>query len=903
MATEKTLKTRVKMKHGKESEWALATKFTPLVGEIIVYDVDNNHTSPRFKVGDGLTNVNNLKFVNQDELAKITTLGDELFAVKNEYLPKTGGTLSGNLVLSEASATIQKNSSVERGFVINNTNNSAMVNLTMSASKRGIYSSPSSGDGYWVMSSPLNTNSWEFVGTASKSKVLSNLNLASSSSTSTGYWNPYTWTITSPWDGYSGIFAITTNESNAFSGIFSVKVRASQIGVLDVSELKWLSASSTPPELSLSIVETSGTSLVARLYIKVPRTYLSYILSKIQSQYIGTETTSVAIVSSIIGTVKHTAKTVFLPSLSLGSALPIANGGTGSTTASGALSNLGGLAKAGGTMSGGLSIKNGTRFSQIAFAPSFDPSYGGTIVYDAGGTNIYGDSTNFFIRQYSITNGATSSEGMGKFEQFNFPSTTPGLTESASYMILTTKNPPTASQVGALPLSGGKMTGLIEMSTDSLKGLGFIVERTDTDKRLFFGIGSDGINKGIYNSKLGIWDLNITDDNIKFANGKFFMGRTGTFVSFGNISSKGQLVSQTNSYPGLTIQNANGAQLGSFYSTSSDGSYGNVAIAVNKDSSSAAYYTFSNFGRFSSPRDIQTITFRAKSDSNPGFVFLNNNETMLSQFYVATTDGSYGNILLKVLSSATKASYFTFKNDGIFSAPSDIISNGGILKSSRNTNPCFAMTNQNGAWLASLVAVTSDGSYGNTQLAVYKSATESSTFTFSNQGSFRAPNTVYSSLFAVQSNNNPQLMLQNASGAPLGMLYMNTTTGGYSSAYLRVYSSASAYSTFNFGNDGKLSCGSLALATALPISSGGTGTTTAAAARTNLGITPANIGAAASSHTHSYLPLSGGTISGSIAVTGNVTSNGKSVYTAGGNVIYSSTQPTGSTGMIWLKPV
>lgn len=46
----------------------------------------------------------------------------------------------------------------------------------------------------------------------------------------------------------------------------------------------------------------------------------------------------------------------------------------------------------------------------------------------------------------------------------------------------------------------------------------------------------------------------------------------------------------------------------------------------------------------------------------------------------------------------------------------------------------------------------------------------------------------------------------------------------------------------------------------VPIAKGGTGATTAAAARSALGITPANIGAAASSHTHSYLPLSGGTL-------------------------------------------
>ena len=52
----------------------------------------------------------------------------------------------------------------------------------------------------------------------------------------------------------------------------------------------------------------------------------------------------------------------------------------------------------------------------------------------------------------------------------------------------------------------------------------------------------------------------------------------------------------------------------------------------------------------------------------------------------------------------------------------------------------------------------------------------------------------------------------------------------------------------------------------LGIAHGGTGATTAAAARTNLDITPANIGAAPSSHNHSYLPLSGGTLTGNVTI-------------------------------------
>lgn len=66
----------------------------------------------------------------------------------------------------------------------------------------------------------------------------------------------------------------------------------------------------------------------------------------------------------------------------------------------------------------------------------------------------------------------------------------------------------------------------------------------------------------------------------------------------------------------------------------------------------------------------------------------------------------------------------------------------------------------------------------------------------------------------------------------------------------------------------------------LAIARGGTGATTAADARTALGITPANIGAAASNHTHSYLPLSGGTLTGALTARG-ITPSADSTYDIG----------------------
>ena len=47
----------------------------------------------------------------------------------------------------------------------------------------------------------------------------------------------------------------------------------------------------------------------------------------------------------------------------------------------------------------------------------------------------------------------------------------------------------------------------------------------------------------------------------------------------------------------------------------------------------------------------------------------------------------------------------------------------------------------------------------------------------------------------------------------------------------------------------------------VPVSNGGTGATSAANARTNLGITPENIGAADEEHTHSAADITSGTMS------------------------------------------
>ena len=73
------------------------------------------------------------------------------------------------------------------------------------------------------------------------------------------------------------------------------------------------------------------------------------------------------------------------------------------------------------------------------------------------------------------------------------------------------------------------------------------------------------------------------------------------------------------------------------------------------------------------------------------------------------------------------------------------------------------------------------------------------------------------------------------------------------------------YDTVYFETSGDLITG------VVPIANGGTGATTAANARSTLGITPANIGAAASSHNHSASNITSGTLSVARGGTGRST--------------------------------
>ena len=82
---EKNIKSRIVLKHDVESNWQLATGFTPLKGEVVIYDVDSTHSYERIKIGDGVQNVNNLPFVDDalktELIAQIGAVDDKVDAV------------------------------------------------------------------------------------------------------------------------------------------------------------------------------------------------------------------------------------------------------------------------------------------------------------------------------------------------------------------------------------------------------------------------------------------------------------------------------------------------------------------------------------------------------------------------------------------------------------------------------------------------------------------------------------------------------------------------------------------------------------------------------------------------------------------------------------------------------
>lgn len=110
------INTRVINKHDTEANWNSHPSFIPDKSEIIVYDKDDNYNYPRVKIGDGVTTVVALPFIDDNTLASVSNLQTEVNNVKASTSDEALNTKVNAIIQDIGSLTIDLNSA-ESGTV------------------------------------------------------------------------------------------------------------------------------------------------------------------------------------------------------------------------------------------------------------------------------------------------------------------------------------------------------------------------------------------------------------------------------------------------------------------------------------------------------------------------------------------------------------------------------------------------------------------------------------------------------------------------------------------------------------------------------------------------------------------------------------------------------------------
>ena len=110
------INTRVINKHDTEANWNSHPSFIPDKSEIIVYDKDDNYNYPRVKIGDGVTTVVALPFIDDNTLTSVSNLQTEVNNVKASTSDEALNTKVNAIIQDIGSLTIDLNSA-ESGTV------------------------------------------------------------------------------------------------------------------------------------------------------------------------------------------------------------------------------------------------------------------------------------------------------------------------------------------------------------------------------------------------------------------------------------------------------------------------------------------------------------------------------------------------------------------------------------------------------------------------------------------------------------------------------------------------------------------------------------------------------------------------------------------------------------------
>ena len=748
---EKNIKSRIVHKHDTELNWSKATNFIPKQGEIIIYDIDSNHSYERIKIGDGTTKVNNLPFADANKVDKISgkslSTNDYTTAEKNKLAGIAEGA-NKTIVDSELSSTSTypvQNKVVNAAINDLNTlvGDTAVATQISNAVASKADASHTHDDRYYTeseidtklsgKSDTSHTHSTYVNQNAFSNIKVGNTTVAADTATDT---------VTLVAGNNITITPDATNDKIIIAATDTVYthpssgVTAGTYKSVTVNAQGHVTGGSNPTTLSgYGITDAATKSALTAVSDLVGDTAVS------------------AQISDYAAPKSHTHN--YAGSSSAGGAAKVSESDIGITTAGNGSAYT-------ATVPGITALASGVSFIMVphVVSSSTTPTLN---VNSLGAKNIKRRLSSIST---SVQSGY-SNTWLAKGTPFRVTY------DGTQWIVEGLTKPATADLYGTLSVEKGG-TGATSAS----------------DART---------NLGITPANIGAAASSHTHSYLPLSGGTV----TGTLTTNKELYSNAAIISKRNSSPQLILQNANGAQLGSIYSGTSDGSYSDVLISVNSSSSDVAYFGFAKNGQFTAPNNIYSKgTLVSQTNSYPGLTIQNASGANLARLYSNGTNGGYSNAVLRVYSSTSEYSSFSFGKDGVLEF-------GGVLRSGShaikgNFYPALSFTDLSvNKTFAYLQPQTSVGDYADVLLAV-KNSSGQSDFFFRKDGTFTAPAgiTTTGNYVSIKNNSYPQLTFSNASGADLGKVFVSTTNGSYGATKIRAYSSASAYYDFQFSGEG-----------------------------------------------------------------------------------------------------